>query len=90
MQQEKLNHCHGCAIQHPSQNQHSCLMMNNDDAWMCYHDEVAEQIDLNSMLSATESICSALGLKLSRSWEAYITELPKIAVNQYLPRLSGT
>ena len=90
IQQEKLNHCHGCAIQHPSQNQHSCLMMNNDDAWMSYHDEVVEQIDLNSMLSATESISSALGFKLSRSWEAYITELPKITVNQYLPRLSGT
>ena len=50
IQQQKLNHCHGCAIQHPSQNQHSCLMMDNDDAWMYYHDEVVEQIDLNSML----------------------------------------
>ena len=53
IQQEKLNHCHGCAIQQPSQNQHSCLMMDNDDAWMYYHDEVVEQIDLNSMLNAT-------------------------------------
>ena len=34
IQEEKLNRCHGCAIQHPSQNQHSCLMMDNDDAWM--------------------------------------------------------
>ena len=71
IQQEKLNRCHGCAIQHPSQNQHSCLMMDNDDAWMYYHDEVVEQIDLNSMLNATESICSALGFKLDKSWEAY-------------------
>ena len=71
IQQEKLNRCHGCAIQHPSQNQHSCLMMGNDDAWMYYHDEVVEQIDLNSMLNATESICSALGFKLDKSWEAY-------------------
>ena len=30
-------------------------MMDNDDAWMYYHDEVVEQIDLNSMLNATES-----------------------------------
>ena len=44
--------------------QHSCLMMDNDGAWMYYHDEVVEQIDLNSMLNATESICSALGFKL--------------------------
>jgi len=89
IQQEKLNHCHGCAIQQPSQNQHSCLMMDYDDAWMYYHDEVVEQIDLNSMLNATESICSALGFKLGKSWEVYVTELPKIAVDQYLPRFSG-
>ena len=44
IQQEKLNRCHGCAIQHPSQNQHSCLMMDNDDAWIYYHDEVMEQL----------------------------------------------
>ena len=61
IQQQKLNRCHGCAIQHPSQNQHSCLMMDNDHTWMYYHDEVVEQIALNSMLKATESICSALG-----------------------------
>ena len=70
-------------IQHPSQNQHSCLMMDNDDAWMYYHDEVVEQIDLNSMLNATESICSALGFKLDISWEAYCQILSWISI--YLP-----
>ena len=70
IQQEKLNRCHGCVIRHPSQNQHSCFMMDNNDAWMCYHDEVVEKIDLNFMLKATESICSALGFKLGKSWEA--------------------
>ena len=34
IQQEKLNRFHGGAIQHPSQKQHSCLMMDNDDARM--------------------------------------------------------
>ena len=29
--------------------------MDNDNAWKYYHDEVVEQIDLNSMLNATES-----------------------------------
>ena len=78
IQQEKLNRFHGCVIQHPSQNQHSCLMMDNDDAWMYYHDEVVEQIDLNSMRNATESISSALGFKLGNTWEAYVSELPKM------------
>ena len=52
IQQEKLNRCYGCAIHHPSQNQHSCLMMDKDDAWMYFHDEVVQQIDLNSTLNA--------------------------------------
>ena len=78
IQEEKLNRCHGCAIQHPSQNQHSCLMMDNDDAWMYYHDEVVEQIDLNVILKTAESVCSALGFKLGKTWEAYVTELPKL------------
>ena len=61
IQQEKLNHCDGCAIQHRSQNQHSCLTMDNDDAWMYYHDEVVEQIDLNSMLNYRKYMqCSRL------------------------------
>ena len=79
IQQEKLNHCHCCAIQHPSRDQHSCLMKDNDDAWMYYHDEVVEQIDLNCMLKAIESICSALGFKLGKSWEAYVTEFIYLA-----------
>ena len=78
IQEEKLNRCHGCAIQHPSQNQHSCLMMDNDDAWMYYHDEVEEQFDLNVILKTAESVCSALGFKLGKTWEAYVTELPKL------------
>ena len=78
IQQEKLNHCRGCAIQHPSQNQHSCLMIDNDDTWMHYHDEVLEKSDLNSVLNATESICNVLGFKLGKSWEAYVNELPKM------------
>ena len=53
-------------------------MMDNDDAWMYYHNEAAEQIDLNSVLNVTESICSALGFKLGKSWEAYANELLKM------------
>ena len=53
-------------------------MMDNDDALMYYHDEVVEQIDLNVILKTAESVCSALGFKLGKTWEAYVTELPKL------------
>ena len=78
IQEEKLNRCHGCAIQHPSQRQHSCLMMDSEDAWFYYHDEVREKIELNAVLKTSESVCRVLGFELAKSWEAFVTELPKM------------
>ena len=53
-------------------------MIDNDDAWMYYYDEVVEQIDLNVILKTAESVCSALGFKLGKTLEAYVTKLPKL------------
>ena len=52
--QEKVNQCNGCAIQHPSQIEHSCLMMDSEDAWFYYHDEAREQIDLAIVMKTRE------------------------------------
>ena len=78
VQEEKVNCCHGCVIQHPSQRQHSCLMLDTEDAWFYYHDEAREQIDLAVVMQTVESVCSTLGLKLGQTWESYLTELPKL------------
>ena len=74
-QEEKVNRCHGCAIQHPSQRQHSGLMLDIEDAWFYYHDVACEQIDLAMVKQTVESVCSTLGLKLGQTWESYLTEL---------------
>ena len=74
--EEKMSNCHGCVIQHPSQRQHSCLMIDGEDVWMYYHDDIIKKIDFSLILKTTESVCSALGVKLGKSWEAYVTELP--------------
>ena len=88
IREEKLNRCNGCVIHHPSQREHSCLMMDTEDAWFYYHDEVREKIDLNVVLKTAESVCSAVGLKLSSSWETYVTELPKFPwTSMYLTSL---
>ena len=78
VQEEKANRCHGCAIQHPSQRQHCCLMLDTEDAWFCYHDEAREQIYLAMVMQTVESVCSTLGLKLGQTRESYLTELPKL------------
>ena len=50
IQEENLNSCHECVIQHPSQREHSCLMMDSEEVWLSYHDEVREKIDANDVL----------------------------------------
>ena len=78
IQEEKLNCCHGCAIQHPSQRQHSCLMMDIEDSWLYYREDVLEKNDLNAVLNNVGSVYNALGFKLGQSWEMYVSELPKM------------
>ena len=78
IQQKRVNHCNGCAIHHPSKREHSCLMMDSEDGWFYYHDDLRDKIDLNEVHKTAESVCSALGFKLGKSWEAYVAELPKL------------
>ena len=53
-----------------------------------YYDDVVEKTDLSLVLKTTESVCSALGIKLGKSWEAYVTELPKFPwTNLYITSL---
>ena len=55
---------------------------------MYYHDEVREKIDLNMVQKTVESVCSALGFKLGKSWNAFVTELPKFPwTSMYLTSL---
>ena len=74
--EEKVNHCNGCAVHHPSQKHHSCPMMDSEEAWMYYRDDVLEKIALN-MVQTVVSVCSALGFKLEKFWNAHVTKLPK-------------
>ena len=79
IQDEKLNRCYGCTIQHPNQRQHLCPMMDEDDSWLYYREDVLGKIDLNAVLNNVESVCNALDFKLGQSWEMYVSELPKIS-----------
>ena len=87
IQEEKLNRCHGCVIQHPSQREHSCLMMDREEAWLFYHDETRENIDVNDVLKTANNVCSLIGFKLSNSCETYVRELYKFLGLNSLSRL---
>ena len=77
IQEANVNHCDGCAIHHPSQKEHSCLMMDNEDAWIYDHNEARVKTDLTTVKKTAESVCSDLGFTLGQTWESYLTELRK-------------
>ena len=42
-------------------------MMNSKEAWLFYHVEVREKIDLSNALKMANSVCSLIGFKLGNS-----------------------
>lgn len=75
--EEKVADCNGCAINHPSQRQHTCIMLDNKEAWDYYHKEARVKIDLSTVKETIESVCSDLGFTLAeQSWESFLNALP--------------
>ncbi len=73
--QEKVNGFHGCTIHHPSQREHSCLMMDSEKGGF-YYEEARKQIDLDIMIKTVDNVCSTMGFKLGQTWESYLMEFP--------------
>lgn len=49
--------CNGCLIDHPSQRQHDCLMMERDEQLCLYYDRALEKVsEANVMKAFTESL----------------------------------
>ena len=78
IQQEKVSCCNGCAFDHPSQTEHSCLMIDQEEAWFLYFDQAVEKVDLAHVMTAIVNVCSILGFIPSDKWEGYLTSLPKL------------
>ena len=79
IQQETLGRCIGCAVNHPSQREHSCLMMDDEEAWFRYFDQALDDIDHAHVMTIVEKVCSTLGFKLQdNNWKAYLSELTKL------------
>ena len=64
--------------------------MDKEDAWMYYHNDVSEKVNLGVVMKTANSMCSALGLTLGHSWKVYLTGLPKFPwTNTYFTSLNS-
>ena len=88
VREERVNRCHGFTIQHPSQRQHSCLMLDIEDAWFYYHDVAREQIDL-----ALEDCGKRLqhsGVEASPDMGKLSDRVAEVALDQSISHFFGT
>lgn len=70
--------CEGCAIQHPSQKEHKCIMMDEEEAWNYYYEEAIQVVDSNRVWTLVENVCDMLDIRIHRSWYSYVPELYKL------------
>ena len=77
LQEAKVNHCNGCAIQHPSQREHSCPLIDSENAWTYYHDQARVKTALDNEKKPDESVFTDLGFTLGQTWQSYLTDLLK-------------
>ena len=79
IQQERVNRFNGCAIHHPSHREHSCLMMDSEDGWFYYHDDVRDKIDLNEVYKTLKvyavRLVSSWGSREKGMWLSYQSHL---------------
>jgi len=64
-------HCYGCRIDHPSQRNHSCLMMSDLEHLNMYFDDAMEEIDCQEVLNLwkNETKLTDLSQKLKETFE---------------------
>ena len=78
IQEEKVNRCNACAIQHPIQNQHSYLMMDNDA-------KKHHETQLNPLISQYEENRDSANMACFKAENAllpdYKKELRKVVLN---------
>ena len=58
LQQIRKEKCRGCEVNHPSQRRHECIMMSEEEDWIMYGTEAAEQVIEHQIVSKhfTEAI----------------------------------
>ena len=71
--------CEGCEFNWPSQKDHKCLMLADDeeDIWFYYYDEAMQCIDSNRVWRLAKEVAFMLEFDIHPSWKAYIDELYK-------------
>ena len=71
--------CEGCEFNWPSQKDHMCLVLADDEekAWIYYYDEAMQCVDSNRVWSLAQQVSHMLEFDIHPSWKAYIDELYK-------------
>ena len=75
---ERKNQCYGCETNHPSQRQHDCLMLSEEESWNLFYDNAKDGVEKEEVWKHVLGVCYMMNIPLHPSWKTYLTELYKL------------
>jgi hypothetical protein len=70
--------CEGCELNLPSQKDHQCAIIHEEEAFNLFYDEAIQTVDSNRIWDLAQSVCQMLEFNIHPSWFIYISELYKL------------
>ena len=75
---ERKKQCYGCEVNHPSQRQHDCLMLTEEESWNLFYDPAKDVVNMEEVWKQVLGVCYMTNIALHSSWKTYLTELYKL------------
>ena len=78
MIKQLMKDCEGCEKDWPSQWDHTCCIINDDDFWTYYFDDAKSTIDLSLIREVCANLVKLVEVSSSSEWEDLVLSLPSM------------
>ena len=76
---ECILHCRGCKTHHPSQKEHNCLMMDEEEKWNLYYDRAKVHGDPDLIWETAHGVCHLWNIPLHKSWKKFVMNRQRVS-----------
>ena len=71
--------CEGCEMNYPSQWDHACCMLSDQEQWACYYGSAIQLINLELIRDLCEDFTELLKIPMTPEWDHFIMNLPNMS-----------
>ena len=72
-------YCEGCDKNWPSQKDHECLLLSEEEIFESGYDDVRTRINLEVLCQLCERFTKLAGIPMTTEWETFLTKLTKVS-----------